>query len=71
MPRSTLLAIASSRANEDGTAQVRELDSKDLPQGDLERLAELLGGNRIGANAGSRVPLDARELQRLWNERQK
>ncbi|HEY7327878.1 MAG TPA: protein kinase [Gemmataceae bacterium] len=56
-------------ASEDGTAQICELDSKDLPKGDLEPLAELLGGNRIGANAGSRVPLAARELQRLWNER--
>jgi WD40 repeat protein/tRNA A-37 threonylcarbamoyl transferase component Bud32 len=58
-------------ASEDGTAQVRELGSKDLPNGDLERFAELLGGNSIGEDAGSRVPLDARELQRLWNELRK
>jgi WD40 repeat protein/predicted Ser/Thr protein kinase len=56
-------------ASEDGTAQVRELDSRDLPKGDLERLAELLGGNTIGEDVGSRVPLEARELQRLWNEK--
>jgi WD40 repeat protein/predicted Ser/Thr protein kinase len=56
-------------ASEDGTAQVRELDSRDLPQEDLERLAELLGGNSIGADAGSRVPLDARALEHLWNEK--
>jgi WD40 repeat protein/predicted Ser/Thr protein kinase len=55
-------------ASEDGTAQVRELDSKDLPAGDLARLAELVGGSRIGADAGSRVPLDARAHQQLWNE---
>jgi WD40 repeat protein/predicted Ser/Thr protein kinase len=55
-------------ASEDGTAQVTELDSKDLPAGDLERLAELLGGYRIGEDAGSRVPLEARALQQLWNE---
>ena len=55
-------------ASEDGTAQVTELDSKDLPAGDLERLAELLGGYRIGEDAGSRVPLEAVVLQQLWNE---
>ncbi|HEY7329549.1 MAG TPA: protein kinase [Gemmataceae bacterium] len=55
-------------ASEDGTAQVTELDGKDLPAGDLERLAELLGGYRIGEDAGSRVPLEARALQQLWNE---
>jgi WD40 repeat protein/predicted Ser/Thr protein kinase len=55
-------------ASEDGTAQIRELDSKNLPEGDLERFAELLGGNSIGEDAGSRVPLEAWELRQLWNE---
>ncbi len=67
-------------ASEDGTAQVRELDSKDLPPGDLEPLAKLLGGSsigadadssNIGANAGSRVPLDSLALQTLWNDLRK
>ncbi len=58
-------------ASEDGTAQVRLLDSKDLPAGDLERLAELLGGSSIGGDAGSRVPLDARALRQLWYELRK
>jgi hypothetical protein len=58
-------------ASEDGTAQVTELDSKGFPAGDLERFAELLGGFRIGADAGSRVPLEARALQQLWNELRK
>lgn len=55
-------------ASEDGTAQVRVFDHRDLPSQDLERLAELLGGSSIGADAGSRVPLDARALKRLWDE---
>jgi WD40 repeat protein/tRNA A-37 threonylcarbamoyl transferase component Bud32 len=55
-------------ASEDGTAQVWELDPVDWPPEDLERLAELLGGSRIGADGSSRVPLDARSLQRLWDE---
>jgi len=44
------------------------LESSDWRTDDLERLAELLGGSRIGADAGSLVPLDAGELRRLWDE---
>ncbi len=54
-------------ASEDGTALVTELNSKDLPAGNLEPFAELLGGYRIGADAGSRVPLEARALKELWD----
>jgi hypothetical protein len=45
---------------------VWELHPEDRPAEDLERLAELLGGSRIGADGGSRVPLDAPALRRLW-----
>jgi WD40 repeat protein/predicted Ser/Thr protein kinase len=55
-------------ASEDGTAQVRELERQDAPPEDLERFAELLGGSRIGWDAGSRVPLEAHALKRLWDE---
>jgi WD40 repeat protein len=51
-----------------GTVQVWRLDRNDWPADDLERLAELLGGSRIGADAGSLVPLDVRDLHRLWHE---
>jgi WD40 repeat protein len=55
-------------ASADGTAQVWPLGRTDWPAEDLERLAELLGGSRIGADAGSLVPLDAGALGRLWDE---
>jgi hypothetical protein len=55
-------------ASADGTAQVWQLGRNDWPADDLERLAELLGGGRIGAGAGSLVPLDVRALRRLWDE---
>jgi len=55
-------------ASHDGTAQVWELGRNDWPADDLERLAELLGGSRIGADAGSLVPLDAGALGRLWDD---
>ncbi len=58
-------------ASADGTALVRELNSLDLPDGDLERRAMLLGGYRISADVGSRVPLDAQALKQLWNELRK
>jgi WD40 repeat protein/predicted Ser/Thr protein kinase len=53
-------------AGEDGTARVWPLGREDRPPEELERLAELLGGSRIGTDAGSRVPLDARALRELW-----
>jgi hypothetical protein len=55
-------------AGADGTAQVWRLGRTDWPAGDLERLAELLGGSRIGADAGSLVPLEAGALGRLWDD---
>jgi hypothetical protein len=55
-------------ASADGTAQVWQLARNDWPADDLERLAELLGGCRIGADAGSLVPLDVPALRRLWDE---
>jgi WD40 repeat protein len=55
-------------AGADGTARLWRLGQSDWPAEDLERLAELLGGSRIGADAGSLVPLDAPALGRLWDE---
>jgi eukaryotic-like serine/threonine-protein kinase len=55
-------------AGADGTAQVWRLGRNDWPAEDLERLAELLGGSRIGADAGNLVPLDAGALGRLWDD---
>jgi WD40 repeat protein len=55
-------------AGADGTACVWLLGSSEWPAGDLERLAELLGGSRIGPDAGSLVPLDPAALPRLWEE---
>jgi WD40 repeat protein len=55
-------------ASADGTAQVWRLDYNDWSPDDLEQLAEQLGGSRIGADAGSLVPLDARALHHLWDE---
>jgi hypothetical protein len=55
-------------AGADGTAQVWRLGRNDWLPEDLERLAELLGGSRIGADAGSLVPLDAGALGRLWDD---
>jgi hypothetical protein len=55
-------------AGADGTAQLWRLDRNEWPAEDLERLAELLGGSRIGADAGSLVPLDAAALRRLWDD---
>jgi WD40 repeat protein len=55
-------------ASADGTAQLWPLDHNDWPPEDLERLAELLSGSRIGADAGSLVPLEAEALHRLWQE---
>jgi hypothetical protein len=55
-------------AGADGTVQVWPLGRNDWPPEDLERLAELLGGSRIGADAGSLVPLDVGSLRRLWDE---
>jgi WD40 repeat protein len=55
-------------AGEDGTAQIDRLNSTDWPPENLEQLAELLGGSRIGTDAGSLVPLDAPALRRRWDE---
>jgi WD40 repeat protein len=55
-------------ASADGTAQLWPLDHNDWPPEDLERLAELLGGSRIGDDGGSLVPLEAGALHRLWQE---
>jgi hypothetical protein len=55
-------------ASEDGTAQLYELGRDDWPVSDLERWAELLGGRRIGTDAGSLVPLSAEALRSHWVE---
>jgi WD40 repeat protein/tRNA A-37 threonylcarbamoyl transferase component Bud32 len=55
-------------ASTDGTARVWRLLHNDWPVDDLERLAELLSGSRIGADAGSVVPLDVGALRRLWDD---
>jgi WD40 repeat protein len=55
-------------ASTDGTAQVWRLERNDWPVDDLEGLAELLSGSRIGADAGSLVPLDVGALRRLWDD---
>src|SRR5262249_50198174 len=58
--------VGTARA--DGTAGVWELGRQDWPAEDLERLAELLGGSRVGPDGGSLVPLDAGDLRRLWDQ---
>ncbi|MCE9568098.1 MAG: protein kinase [Planctomycetes bacterium] len=50
-----------------GTAQLWKMSAPDWPTEDLEQLAELLGGQRIGADAASLVPLDAAELRVRWD----
>jgi WD40 repeat protein len=55
-------------ASVDHTAMIWELPSTSWPAEDLERLAELLGGCRIGADAGSLVPLNPAELRRRWED---
>jgi len=55
-------------AGADGMVRVWPLASSEWPADDLERLAELLAGSRIGADAGSLVPLDVGTLRRLWDE---
>src|SRR5262249_23444620 len=55
-------------ASADGTAQVCRLDCNHWPADDLGRLAELLGGSRLGADPRSLVPLAVRALGRLWDE---
>jgi hypothetical protein len=47
---------------------VWDLVGEDWPPADLEKLAELLNGNRIGPDGGSLVPLPATELQVLWTD---
>jgi WD40 repeat protein/tRNA A-37 threonylcarbamoyl transferase component Bud32 len=54
-------------ASLDNAAQVWKLSALDWPADDLQQLAELLGGQRIGADAGSLVPLDAGELRVRWD----
>jgi WD40 repeat protein len=54
-------------ASLDGAAQVWKLSALDWPADDLQQLAELLGGQRIGADAGSLVPLDAAALLLRWD----
>src|SRR5262249_18459500 len=53
-------------ASADGTAQVWQLGGNDWPADDLERLAEALGGSRIGAGAGGLVPPGAGAPGRAW-----
>jgi eukaryotic-like serine/threonine-protein kinase len=55
-------------ASADGTAQLWRLAPSTWPPDDLEKLAELLSGSRISADAGSLTPLNAEELRRLWDE---
>jgi hypothetical protein len=52
----------------DHTARVWELRPDDWPPEDLERLAQLLGGCRINADAGSLIPLQPSALRNLWDE---
>jgi WD40 repeat protein len=52
----------------DRTAVVWELRPHDWPPEDLERLAQLLGGCRINADAGSLIPLQPSALRNLWDE---
>lgn len=54
-------------ASLDGTAQIWNLSALDWPADDLQQLAELLGGHRIGVDAGSLVPLDAPALRLRWD----
>ncbi len=58
-------------ASEDGTAQLTPLDRVGWPPEHLERLAELMCGNRIGSDFVSRVPFDAQAFQRLWGDLRK
>jgi eukaryotic-like serine/threonine-protein kinase len=55
-------------ASADGTAEIWQMRSIDMPASDLERLAQLLCGSRIGADGSSMVPLDADTLRSLWQE---
>jgi hypothetical protein len=55
-------------ASTDGTAQVGELQPIDWPAQDLQRLAELLGGQRIDANGASLLPLDPPALRERWDD---
>ncbi len=55
-------------ASADGTAEIWRLRAVDIPAGDLERLAQLLCGSRIGEDGASMVPLDADTLRHLWPE---
>jgi WD40 repeat protein len=55
-------------AGEDGTARVWELRPADWPADDLERLAELLGGQRIDASGAGLIPLDAPAMRERWND---
>ncbi|MHB1426347.1 MAG: WD40 repeat domain-containing serine/threonine protein kinase [Gemmataceae bacterium] len=52
----------------DHTAVVWELRPNDWSPEDLERLAQLLGGYRINADAVSLVPLQLSALRSLWDE---
>jgi WD40 repeat protein/serine/threonine protein kinase len=52
----------------DGTARVWELRPADWPAQDLERLAELLGGQRIDASGGGLIPLDLPALRERWDD---
>jgi WD40 repeat protein/tRNA A-37 threonylcarbamoyl transferase component Bud32 len=55
-------------ASEDGTAQVWDLTGAEWAPEPLEKLAMLLGGNRIGPDDASLVPLTAAQLKSLWTE---
>ena len=55
-------------ASTDGTARVWALQPIDWPAQDLERLAELLGGHRIGANGAGLIPLDGPALRERWDD---
>jgi WD40 repeat protein/tRNA A-37 threonylcarbamoyl transferase component Bud32 len=55
-------------ACEDGTAQVWELVQNEWPAEDLERLAGLMSGGRIGEDTSSLVPFEPKALRQLWDE---
>jgi hypothetical protein len=55
-------------ASADGTTEIWQLNRTERSPDELERLAQLLSGNRIGDDGATVVPLDAATLQHLWNE---
>jgi WD40 repeat protein/serine/threonine protein kinase len=55
-------------ASADGSAEIWRLEGLDLPSVDLEGLAQLLCGSRIGSDGASMVPIDSESMKKLWAE---